>query len=75
MKAKILVVDDEEMIHGSFLLALRGSGLEDQLEIDFAFSAEKALDLFSKNPFEYAVAFVDYLYEKKGVGGELVIDI
>ena len=67
MKAKILVVDDEEMIHGSFLLALRGSGLEDQLEIDFAFSAEKALDLFSKNPFEYAVAFVDYLYEKKGI--------
>lgn len=65
-KPKVLIVDDEKMIHGSFLLALRGSELEDKFEIEFAASCDEAISNFSKDPFVYALAFVDYQFENKG---------
>ena len=72
MKPRVLIVDDEKMIHTSFLLALQNSGLEERMEVDFAFSSEQAFCLFNKRPFEYAVAFVDYIYKKSAEGHLLV---
>ena len=66
MKPKVLIVDDEKLIHGSFLLALRGTDLQELFDIEFAFSCDEAISLFSNNPFNYSLAFVDYQYEKNG---------
>lgn len=66
MKPKVLIVDDEKLIHGSFLLALRGTNLQELFDIEFAFSCDEAISLFSTNPFSYSLAFVDYQYEKNG---------
>ena len=45
MKPKVLIVDDEKMIHGSFLLALRGSELEEQFDFEFTFSCDEAIEI------------------------------
>lgn len=66
MKPKVLVVDDEKLIHGSFLMALRNYDIVEQFEIEFAFSCDEAISKFMNDPFSYALAFVDYQYEKKG---------
>lgn len=66
MKPKVLIVDDEKLIHGSFLLALRGTDLQELFDIEFAFSCDEAISMFSSNPFGYSLAFVDYQYEKSG---------
>ena len=60
MKPKVLIVDDEKLIHGSFLLALRGTDLQELFDIEFALSCDEAISLFSNNPFNYSLAFVDY---------------
>jgi two-component system, NtrC family, response regulator HydG len=66
MKPKVLIVDDEKLIHGSFLLALRNSDIIEQIDIEFAFSCDEAISMFTSDPFRYSLAFVDYQYEKQG---------
>lgn len=67
MKPKVLIVDDEKMIHGSFLLAVRGSDLKEKFELEFAFTCSEAISKFSKDPFQYALAFVDYQFNNNGM--------
>ncbi|USN48525.1 MAG: sigma-54-dependent Fis family transcriptional regulator [Pseudobdellovibrionaceae bacterium] len=65
MKPKILIVDDEQSVHGSFLLAYRGSEVESMAEFEFAFSYDEAIEKFKADPFNYCVAFIDYQFEEK----------
>lgn len=66
MKPKILIVDDDQPIHGSFLLAYRNSGLETQADFEFASSCDEALEKFNQDPFGYVLAFIDYQFQENG---------
>lgn len=65
MKPKILIVDDDQSVHGSFLLAFRNSEIENLAEIEFADCCEDALEKIKVDPFSYCLAFVDYQFKKK----------
>lgn len=64
MKPKILVVDDESLVHGSFLLSIRGSIIEEKAEFEFASSCEEALEKIKTDPFNYCLAFIDYQFSE-----------
>ncbi len=71
----ILVVDDDEIVHGSTEIALAHFGIEGRnLRISHAYSAREALTLVEKHP-ELAVALVDVVMETPDAGLRLVQEI
>jgi signal transduction histidine kinase len=71
----ILVVDDDEIVHGSTEIALAHFGIEGRhLRISHAYSAREALTLVENHP-ELAVALVDVVMETPDAGLRLVQEI
>lgn len=71
----VLVVDDDEIVHGSTEIALAHFGVEGRsLRISHAYSAHEALALVEQHP-ELAVALVDVVMETPDAGLRLVQDI
>ncbi|CAN5841580.1 hybrid sensor histidine kinase/response regulator [soil metagenome] len=68
----VLVVDDDEIVHGSTDIALAHFGIEGRgLRLLHAYSAGEALSVVEKNP-ELAVALVDVVMETPDAGLRLV---
>ncbi|CAN5191822.1 hybrid sensor histidine kinase/response regulator [soil metagenome] len=68
----VLVVDDDEIVHGSTDIALSHFGIEGRsLHLLHAYSAGEALSIVEKNP-ELAVALVDVVMETPDAGLRLV---
>ncbi|MCB0369711.1 MAG: response regulator [Bdellovibrionales bacterium] len=65
MKPKILIVDDDQSVHGSFLLAYRGSDIEKLADFEFVTNCKEALDKIKADPFNFCLAFIDYQFEEK----------
>lgn len=71
----ILVVDDDEIVHGSTEIALAHFGVEGRnLRISHAYSAHEGLALVERHP-ELAVALVDVVMETPDAGLRLVQEI
>lgn len=71
----ILVVDDDEIVHGSTEIALAHFGIEGRnLRISHAYSAHEGLALVERHP-ELAVALVDVVMETPDAGLRLVQEI
>lgn len=71
----VLVVDDDEIVHGSTEIALAHFGIEGRrLRLSHAYSAGEALSVVEKHP-ELAVALVDVVMETPDAGLRLVRQI